>query len=349
MNFPETKAFATNWVNGMKLSSGHFQHLENSLEDAVRDARALAITAANGFGLLPFTPFQLRNAEGATSQSARIILEACRAILPGGYRVEILPENIERLQLPATQPHVDFVPRSGVHYSVFLTVSETERKEAGKPEIQPIRHPYLVPDYRLEVVDSGKVPVTPRFAPNRMKIGEWKDGKCIEGYIPPTLAVEGYSQLEKWHDFLKNKLENISRVCGQVIVTHRRNEPERAAFCTPILTLLKSTQGQLRYVVPRQSPTHLVAYYEDLAGLVESLLSSCDQDFVRNHLQDGKVNGLLPALLKFTGRQVPPHEEIALRLVLASGFVIALLSTLQGLIVKVAGPLRSGDRNISSG
>ena len=121
----------------MKLSAEHFQHLEESIEDAVRDSRALALSAAGGFGLLPMSALTLRNTEGASPQSVRVVLESCRALMPGGYRVEILPENIQQLQLPLRVPYVEFAPMQGVRYHVFLIVNDKRRVPAGIPQARP--------------------------------------------------------------------------------------------------------------------------------------------------------------------------------------------------------------------
>lgn len=80
----------------------------------------MSIATNGGFGLLPMSPFLVRNTEGVSSQSVRVILEACRAVMPGGYRVEILPENVQQLQLPQRSPSIEFVPTSGVRYHVLF-------------------------------------------------------------------------------------------------------------------------------------------------------------------------------------------------------------------------------------
>ena len=115
----------------MKLSSEHFQHLEESIEDAIRDGRALSLSSLGGFGLLPMSQLSIRNTEGASPQSVRVVLDSCRAVMPGGYRVEILPENIQQLQLPLRVPFVEFTPTPGMRYHIFLIVNDKRRVPAG--------------------------------------------------------------------------------------------------------------------------------------------------------------------------------------------------------------------------
>ncbi|MEM1119170.1 MAG: hypothetical protein AAGJ18_01895 [Bacteroidota bacterium] len=351
MMYPNIKSFPIYWENGMKLSATHFQHLENSIEDAVRDSRAIGLGAGGAFGLLPFSPLKIRNAQGATPQSVRVILEACRAVLPGGYRVEILPENINQLKLPTQAPYVEFVPASNVRYHIFLSVNEQRRVPAGIPQTRPIRHPHLSLAYHLECIPQDKLSAVRNLAPNRIKIAEWQKGKVVEGYIPPCLTIKGFSLLEKWHQFLQNQLVNIVRVSLQVIKEYRRKDVARAAFCTPIVHFIKSSQGYFKWQLPHQAPINLIAYYGDLAGLVDGLIDTCDRDFVRTMLKDGQAFNLKKSIHELLKIQMVPTEEMAILLNILQQLSSAILATIQSLITYVPPTPKMGDRNhnIASG
>lgn len=333
----------------MKLSAEHFQHLEESIEDTVRDARATSLQSMAGFGLLPYSPFVVQNAQGTSPQSVRVILNACRSILPGGYRVEILPENVQKLQVPSRVPFVEFVPNAGVRYHLFLSVSETKRIPAGIPQTRPIRHPYLAHDYQLECIPQDRISAVQNLAPNRMKIAEWQDGKVLEGYIPPTLAIKGFPLLEKWYQFLQNQLENIVRVAIHVINEHKRKDVNRAEFCIPIVNYIRSSQGSFKWLLPNQAPIMLAVYFGDLAGLVEGLIETCDRDFVRNQLKNGQTNNLRPSIHQVLKPRVVPQEEMAVMISSIQKFTASLISTLQELVSSKPPAPRMGERNISSG
>lgn len=349
MIFPTIGSFPIHWENGMKLSASHFQHLEDSIEDNTRDGRALGLLANGGFGLIPYSPFRLQNAQGSTPQSVKIVLNACRAFLPGGFRVEILPENIQQLQLPSEAPYVEFTPSQGVRYHLFLSVDEKERKPAGKPQTHPIRYPYLIHDYQLECIPQERLSAAQNLASNRMKIAEWQNGKVIEGYIPPTLSINGFPLLEKWYEFLQNQLGNMIRISLQVIHEHRRKDPARAAFCMPIVHHIRSTQGYYKWALPTQSPIHLLVYFGNLAGLVQGLIETSDRDFIRTQLKDGDKHNLKHTCQELLKMKSPPVENVAIGISKAKKFTEALLLTLQSLIAYNAPNLRQGDRNISSG
>jgi hypothetical protein len=343
MIFSKIQAFPTNWENGMKLSAADFQHLEDSVEDAMRDSRAIGIAANLGFGLLPYSPFALQNMQGNSPQSVRVVLNACRAVLPGGYRVEILPETAQQLQVPAKLPAIEFVPTAGVRYHLFLSVDERKRVPAGIPQVRPIRYPFLSPDYQLECLPHEKLSAAQRIAPNRMKIAEWQDGKIIEGYIPPVLTIKGFPILEQWHRFFQNQLENLARLSVKIVGEYRASDPGRASFCLPIVQYIRSSQAYFKWVLPSQSPVFLAAYYGDLAGLVEGLIETCDRDFVRNQLEEGQIHGLRRSIHDFLKPRMTPLEEMAIMLTLMQKFGEALKLTLEKLAT-VKGPgIRQGD------
>lgn len=347
MKFPNIKHHPTYWENGMKLSADHFQHLENSIEDAQRDVRALGLLSNAGYGLLPNSDFNLQNAQGHSPQSVRVILNACKAILPGGYRVEIVPETMHSIQVPNEAPFVEFVPRMKTRFHIYLSVAPDARKPSGIPETRPIRHPYLSHDYQLECIPTEKVSSATNVSTNRMKIAEWQDGKILEGYIPATLKVEGFALLDKWHKYLLNQLENIVRLCSHVINSNRKKEIVKADFCLPIVHYIRGNMGYFKWSIPQKAPLYMCAYFGDLAGLVEGLIETSDRDFVRNKLDNGQVHRLRPTLHQLLSMERIPLEEMALTLGKVQQFVDALIRTIQSLEETQAPSLRSGDRNIA--
>lgn len=333
----------------MKLSADHFQHLENSIEDAQRDIRALSLVANAGYGLLPSSDFKLQNAQGHNPQTVRVILNACKAILPGGYRVEIVPETMHSMQVPNEPPFVEFTPRMKTRFHIFLSVSSDSRVPAGIPQTRPIRHPYLNHDYHLECIPQDKIASASKITANRMKIAEWQDGKVMDGYIPPTLKIEGFPLLDKWHRYLSTQLENIVRLGSHVINSNRRKEIAKAEFCLPIVHFIRGSQGYFKWSIPQKSPLFLCSYFGDLAGLVEGLIETSDRDFVRNRLENGQAHRLRPIIHQLLGFEKVPLDEMAMNLGRIQQFMEALIQTIQSLEETEAPSLRSGDKNIASG
>ncbi|MEK7256941.1 MAG: hypothetical protein AAB316_19455, partial [Bacteroidota bacterium] len=343
---PKINNFPLFWENGMKLSAEHFQHLEESIEDAVRDARALSLSASGAYGLLPMSQLLLRNTEGVTPRSVRITLESCRAIMPGGYRVEILPEIWQQLQLPLKLPAVEFMPEQNMRYHIFLIVNDKRRVPSGIPQVRPIRHPYLSPEYALECLPHSKLSAVANLSPNRLKLGEWQNGKIVEGYIPACLSIRGFPLLDTWHKFFQNQLENITRIGIQVIHEHRNRDVLRIGFCQPVVQFIRSSQSYFRWILPQQPPAVMAAYYGNLAGLVESMLETIDRDFLRNHLKDGQIHNLHAHLHELTKHHILPLEEMAIVMNRMQRFGEALQLTFNSLTSYVLPAVHSGDQKV---
>lgn len=349
MALPDIRFFPQNWENGMKLGAEHFRHLEDSIEDHQRDTRAMALALAGGYGLLPDSELRLAAGPGSTPQAVRLTLESCRAVLPGGFRVEIMPALYREQQIPLVLPAVEFIPAAGVRFHIYLVVREGRRLPAGTPLTRPIRHPHLFPECSLECLPQDKARAAMKPGPDRMKLGEWLDGKLVEGYIPPLLSLRGHPLGMKWFQYFQSQLDAVVRFGTQVIQEHRVKDPNRALFCAPLIQFIRSTQGRFRWQIPDGPPLELIAYFGDLAGLADSLLDTMDRDFVRNQLRDGQNHQLRPCIQMFLQLAYPPAEETAAVFVYMQRFAEALQLTVRGLITYQAPTPRSGERHISAG
>jgi hypothetical protein len=342
MIFPKIQTFPTNWENGMKLNADHFQHMENSIEDSIRDCRASSVLANSSYGILPYSQFSLMAKPGSSLNSVVISLIACRAIFPGGYRVEILPENVQQLQIPIKTPTVEIQIQASMRYHIFLVMGP-HRIAAGPAQTRPIRFPYLVPDYNIEVVPQDKMHIAQNISPNRMKIGELMNGNIIEGYIPAALCIKGNAFLEQWHNHFLKILDQIAKVSTQVMHEYRTKDQAKVIFCSQILQFVKSTQSTFRWMLPMEPPINLACYLGDFACFTEGVLDSIDRDFSRNILKDGAINGLRNTIQELNKFAAIPLEEMALVLTLALKFLESLTLTIQGLISTQAPIPRFGE------
>ncbi len=342
MFFPKFQYFPLNWVEGMFLNAGHFQHSDNYLEEALRDARLTAMCTGS-YGLLPHTEFRIKLGAGAMPGMVRLVLEACRAILPAGHRIEILPDNVMRQSIPIEYPTTEFVPTPSLRYAIYLCADLNEKIAVGLPAERPIRNPYLMTKLYLEVVQMGQT--TSSFAPHRLKIGEWENGKISADYIPPTLILSGNPKLAEKHLLFQGKMDGIVVAAMQVIDAFRAQDATKVAFCQPLIQFVRSSWGYYRWQLPMQSPQAWVAYFGDFAGMVKSLVEIGDRDFVKNTLKNGNIHDLLKNVHYLLGLRTIVPEEIASVLVLIERFLESLSLTLQSLKTEIKGDVIYGDKN----
>jgi hypothetical protein len=331
MFFPKFQYFPLNWVEGMFLNAGHFQHSDHSFEEALRDARLTAMTFGS-YGLLPHSEFRIKLGAGAMPGMVRLVLEACRAIMPAGHRVEILPDNVTRKSIPIEYPTTEFVPVPSLRYAIYLCVDLTEKIPVGLPVERPVRNPYLMSKLYLEMVQISQT--TNGFAPNRLKIGEWENGKISADYIPPTLILGGNPKLLEKHQIFQTKMDGIVVTSMQVIDAFRTQDAAKVEFCQPLIQFIRSSWGQYRWQLPMQPPPAWVAYFGDFAGMVKSLIEIGDRDFVKNTLKDGNIHDLLRNVHYLLGLRTIVPEEMASVIVLMERFLESLSLTLQSLKAK---------------
>jgi hypothetical protein len=338
--FPKIQYFPLNWENGMKLGAEHFQHLENSVDDALRDVRA-SVLHAGQYGLLPYSELLLRNSEGARPGTVRVTLEGCRAILPGGRRVEISIENIYEKQIPLQPPAIEFAPVAGVRYWMYLCIDERGSTKVGIPQVRPTRHPYLAPRYYLECLSIQQI-LTKEVIPNRMKIAEWQDGKLVEGYIPACLTLQGHRGLMTWHSSFQIQLSNIITESLEVINAFRGKEPHRVGFCQAIVGFIRSSQGYYRMQLPTQAPVHLIAYFSNFAGLIQALIDTADPIFHKNELKEGKINNLNGHNGYASGFSMLAQDDMMNEILWAEDFLNAVKLTITALKGTVVRPVIQG-------
>src|ERR1700741_5399872 len=93
---PNFKYFNVNWVDGMKLTRGHFSDQENAFIDRLRDVAAINLTSYN-YGLLNPAPGSSKSIDHVVDVDRatllRVKVNECRAITPGGARIEIVSGN----------------------------------------------------------------------------------------------------------------------------------------------------------------------------------------------------------------------------------------------------------------
>src|SRR3712207_3426957 len=104
---PDIKYFPVNWVDGMKISSQDFISLENALKDEIRDTQATRLHEF-AYGLLPTNHPEVDNYPRLVYDYVNnvLILKECRALMPGGQRIEITESNYDRKKFPAQLPAI---------------------------------------------------------------------------------------------------------------------------------------------------------------------------------------------------------------------------------------------------
>lgn len=274
----------------MKISSKDFIAHENAIQDALRDVRCMALHAYC-YGLLPTSNLEVERYPKLQFNFAQstIVLHECRAITPGGHRIEISEQTYQSQSLPAQLPSVTITPQHSGIYEVFLTVYSFERVGAGRyAEDGSPRHSIISPRYELTLQRKGDNTLGGVGA-NILKISEieLREGRLAAifsetgDYIPPCMTISAHRRLENAHQsfeqVLHTVLEHTKTILRDVSPYIDNNQDARDATLVSekIAAQLVGSLSYYRFVLPHHPPIYLIAYLQDLARYTRFAVELC--------------------------------------------------------------------------
>lgn len=285
------KHFPVNWVDGMKIKKQHFVETENAMLDQIRDAISSGLHAQN-YGLLQ------AKAESRESlrcwfvtdnqQQWRIKLTECRAVTPGGARIEIPEHTVHSLKYATTFPEAvyswDPGHTEGVYY-ILIQVNPFDRQPSGEPLLHedPPRLPYATPEYQLYVLPASQLP-NGQLGSYQMILGRITvaDGRpqLDDDYIPPTSIVVAHPALADLYQELDQFFGQLELYGVQIVQKiYARNQNNDLAQVVLYITermvqYLGMRISQFRWLGMYQQPA---AMLEVVAGLARTIKNAVDQ------------------------------------------------------------------------
>jgi len=284
------KHFPVNWVDGMKIKKQHFIDTENAMLDQIRDAISSSLHAQN-YGLLP------AKAESKESlrcwfvtdnqQQWRVKLTECRAVTPGGARIEIPEHTVHSLKYATTFPEVLFKwdpQHTESVYYVIIQVNPFDRQPSGEPLLHedPPRLPYATPEYQLFVQPASQLPQG-QLGSYQMILGRITvaDGRpqMDDDYIPPTSIVAAHPSLTDLHQELDQFLGQLELHGVQIVQKiYGRNQNNDLAqvvlyITERIVQYLSTRISQFRWLGLYQTPASML---EVVAGLARTMKNAID-------------------------------------------------------------------------
>lgn len=194
MAIPPIQHHFVNWRDGMKITQMHLTQHDMAVRDAIRDVGALSTTPYN-YGLLPRDDGKSAGLQLSVLNDT-IELYACRALTPGGIRIEWEnPPHGEGVSL-SLMDYRSQMGSSGIYY-IVLRASFSQLIETGQYDAdeQPMRKPFTQIKPALDLVSSYEnLSDAYSFPIFRVKL----EGQVITPdyeYIPPSTGVFGESLL----------------------------------------------------------------------------------------------------------------------------------------------------------
>lgn len=311
---PEIKHFPVNWVDGMKISSTDFIALENSVMETIRDARSLRLSQFE-YGILPTNNPEVDNYPKLEFDYTKneLVLKECRAITPGGQRIEITEDNFRKKKFPARQPAVAVELRPG-KFDIYISVDTAERLEAGEVAgNNPPRYSVVSPKYELSLKNhSGQAMLHSDF----LKISEVEiaDGRVniltsTGGYIPACTSIQAVSSLQALHENfeerLKGFIQKYSNLVNKLGQSNNKSALEVKVLMEKLITPVVSSLTYYKHIIGNQPPVSMVVYFKDYFRYVKFQLDNNFQAKIINELKPDLIG-----LLSDFDRKEPDHSSI---------------------------------------
>ena len=281
--------FQVNWADGMKINKDHFIALENVFNDKIRDNIATGINDYN-YGLLPPLPGKSSSIKVAiTADNENIIkvkLLECRAITPGGARIEILEDyqDAHGFTVPLAEAVLELEGSKATDFYVLLTIQPFSRVPVGNadPSEEPPRYPYAVPEIKLHMMSSDQM-AAKEMGSYYLSIGKMK---LVNGqleidteYIPPCCSVQSHSQLKDMHgkfDEFFSKLElNFITLLRKIKEKEQNHDLANAVsfLSSNMLAFLSNSILEYRWIDANLPP---VVMFEKIARCARILKNEID-------------------------------------------------------------------------
>lgn len=280
-----------NWVDGMKINKNQFIALENASKDLTRDAISVGLNEHN-YGLLPAFPGTGDSLNVVLTvdnqKSLRIRLFQCRAVTPGGARIEILGDSSELHGFSVPIPEVSFdiaTGSTGATLYIVLAVNLFGRVPVGNadPSEEPPRYPSVIPQYKVHLVAEDQVSLN-ELGAGFLFLGKVRitDGTpmLVEEYIPPCVSVRSFPALIKAHaefDKMLSQLElDLLKILKKINEKEQTNVLSRtvAHLSENMLYFVSTVILDFRWKVIDQPPIFMIEYIARLGRLIKNMIDS---------------------------------------------------------------------------
>lgn len=274
----ELQHYPVDWKDGMRVSAKDFAATDRAWTDALRDVRSSLFQGLQ-FGLLPPSRDSSDTSEypklAFDASRSLLVLQECRAITEGGYRIEITEDLQRQLQVPAQFPQVKVNHQES--FDVYITVDLFAPQGAGKRlNDAPPRFQYVCPFYELSVLPQSEGVGLPGL--NHLKIAEYKWSKNSfkrnNEYIPACMMIAAHPLLQerfsKAGGYVKTIHDNSVLLVRQYRSDPRPDVKDATLWVEKLVVYVAQSLWTYSDLLANQSPLQGIVYFKDLAQFILS-------------------------------------------------------------------------------
>ncbi|SFS92108.1 hypothetical protein [Mucilaginibacter polytrichastri] len=277
---------SVNWVDGMKISSGHFVQTDNFIQDMIRDSNSITLNN-NNFGLLPpfsgeNTSLDIQISERASNQ-IQVKIKQCNAITAEGYRIHISAEALGEELVFNHYFNQEQLTDAVETYYIILTVNPHERVASGKPDPEetPLRYPEVDNFYGITILPASQISIKNN---HYLEVGKFTRSNAgiqlIADYIPPCTAILSHNDLIKYYESFSSQLNDFQLLSFRIIdkITSKDTispiGKNVKLLCDKMLDYIARIYFGYRNIAFQQTPLVLVGYFSEMAHIFFSTVKS---------------------------------------------------------------------------
>jgi hypothetical protein len=308
--------YQVNWINGMKITSGHFIEMENHFIQRIQSSFRGVVNNIS-YGLVPVGDLEENIPQFSLSFSENKIrpLHTINAITPDGYFI-YLPANLE---FSIAKPLVE-----AAAYYLVISIKPFERIPHGliNEEESPLRFPSVIAEYQFSLVPQN-INTLHILGNCMIPVGKYSGTTFNEdkSYIPPCTSIQAHPVLLElyntlhitFNDLEKKVLEllgkqNISNRLMLVNLINFFNENKTAfewyiPFQPPVFLI--ETISKVARIIYFSSEIQNLPFKEDLKVILQALIS-----FEYNHLEIGKAVSFVKSFTDNYLRFLPKSDNV---------------------------------------
>ncbi|WP_103865881.1 hypothetical protein [Aquimarina sp. I32.4] len=304
MKLEDKKYYHVNWIDGMKINKNRFIDMENALTQFSQLVSSRGLNS-NNYGLLP--GFGSDEAVKMTfsvdgQETIKVQLNRCRAITAGGHLIHITSEITSFLESEGNLITTNYaINGTEEECYIVLSINPYVRTPIGDadPEEEPPRHPFVLPEYKLNIVGKNEVNAE-EFGKYHITIGKiiFEEGSApylAEDFIPPCTSILSHQDLLYTYSEIGtffNALEKYSMNIVQKIYQKKQSND----LAKMVLTICQNTLQYLGGMVPeyrmndkQAPPIFMICKLMSLARVIKTnmdIYAGTGKEELLNYLSD---------------------------------------------------------------
>lgn len=308
--------FQVNWVNGMKITSGHFVDLENHFISRIQNSIGGVINNLS-YGLVPSREKNESKPEfkiSFTDNKIKVLNTFC-ALTPEGDIIQI-PANLESaINKPLTE--------APAHYLV-ISMNPYQRVPYGEINEQesPLRFPDALPEYQFNFLPQLDN-INHSFGNSIVAVAKYTGSTLEEdkSYIPPCTSVQSHPVLIELCNKVQTGFTDLEK---KVLDSLRKPNVTNRMMLNNLVNFFNENKAAIDWYVPFLPPVFLaeiicksariIYYSSEIQNIaINDELKTLLQNIIRfnyNHLEIGKVVAIAKSFLDNYMKFLPTTDNV---------------------------------------